>query len=276
MKRLNEQEVKDRILTILKYVDEICNKNNIQYFVAFGTLLGAIRHKGFIPWDDDVDIYIPQKEYKRFRELVNNDSRFEFSFIFDDDNYRLDFAKVIDKGTVVKESHPIVSSKGLFVDVFPLYHIGKDIPTANKNIKKLKKMKMKFWYYNTPIKNLSGKGIKKLIKMILVLPRKLFIATHNMPKYMKKYYAKIEQIDKSNENTKYIGYVDNARTSKFEKDFFEEDWLETIHWPFESIEVNVPKEYDRILKQQFGDYMQIPSEDERINHNIEAYLKAEA
>lgn len=273
MERLTDREVKDRILEILKFIDDLCQKNDIHYFVAYGTLLGAIRHKGFIPWDDDVDIFVPQKDFKRFRELVNQNQQYQFSYIFDDDNYRLDFAKVIDTATIVKETHPIVSSKGLFVDVFPLQHIGDDILTAQKNIQKLKKQKMKIWYYNTPIKHLSGNGIKKWLKIIAVIPKKLFIATHNMPKYMKKYYASIDQIDTTNRSSKYVGYVDNARTSSFEKDFFEEAWTETIRWPFETIEVNVPKEYDLILRQYFGDYMQLPPEKDRINHNMEAYLK---
>lgn len=273
MERLTDKEVKARILGILKFIDELCQKNDIHYFVAYGTLLGAIRHKGFIPWDDDVDIFVPQKDFNRFRELVNQSQQYQFSYIFDDDNYRLDFAKVIDTATIVKEAHPIVSSKGLFVDVFPLQHIGNDIQTAKKNIQRLKKQKMKIWYYNTPLNHLSGKGIKKWLKIIAVIPKKLFIATHNMPKYMKKYYASIDQIDTRNRSSKYVGYVDNARTSSFEKDFFEEAWTETIRWPFETIEVNVPKDYDLILRQYFGDYMQLPPEQDRINHNMEAYLK---
>lgn len=273
MERLTDSEVKVRILAILKFIDDLCQKNDIHYFVAYGTLLGAIRHKGFIPWDDDIDIFVPQKDFKRFRDLVNQSKQYQFSYIFDDDNYRLDFAKVIDTETCVKETHPIVSSKGLFVDVFPLIHIGNDSLNAQKNIQKLKKQKMKIWYYNTPIKHLSGNGIKKLLKMIAVIPKKLFIATHNMPKFMKKYYEKMNQIDTNNNDSKYIGYVDNARSSSFEKDFYDKDWLETIRWPFETIEVNVPKEYDLILTQYFGDYMKLPPEEERINHSMEAYLK---
>ncbi|MDE7100691.1 MAG: LicD family protein [Anaeroplasmataceae bacterium] len=275
MKKLSQSEIKERLINILKYIDEVCVSNDIPYYVAYGTLLGAIRHQGFIPWDDDIDIWVPFDKLEQFKEAINQSKEYGYTSIDEDANYRNDFGKVLDLKTTVHESYPIVSSKSLFVDVFPLYALGNEPKMIEKNLLKLKKKKMKMWYYNAPLKKVSGNMIKKSLKIAYILPKKVFTATHHMPKYMKKYNEYIKQLHEEYSSSAYLGYLDNPHDASFKKNMFERKWLQTIRVAFENIEVNIPAGYDEILKSLYGNYLLLPPEDERINHNLEAYLKEE-
>ncbi|MDE5565944.1 MAG: LicD family protein [Anaeroplasmataceae bacterium] len=275
MKKLSQSEIKERLINILKYIDEVCVANNIPYYVAYGTLLGAIRHQGFIPWDDDIDIWIPFDKLEQFKKAINQSEEYSYTSIDEDDSYRNDFGKVLDLKTTVHEAYPIVSSKSLFVDVFPLYALGNEQKMIEKNLLRLKKKKMKMWYYNAPLKKVSGNIIKKCMKIAYILPKKIFIATHHMPKYMKKYNEYIQQLHEEYSSAAYLGYLDNPHDASFKKNMLERKWLQTIRVPFENIEVNIPTGYDEILKNLYGDYLLLPPENERINHNMEAYLKEE-
>ena len=96
-KLLSIDEVKQTELSILDYIDSVCKQHNITYYLAYGTLLGAIRHKGFIPWDDDIDIYMPRKEYDKFIKLQadNKESQYSVLSMYNDSEYFYEFAKII-------------------------------------------------------------------------------------------------------------------------------------------------------------------------------------
>ncbi len=112
-----------RMLEMLKYIDSICKKNNIKYWLSSGTCLGAVRHCGFIPWDDDVDIELMEDDYNKLIELLRNNKSEDFVIQThqDDPNYIMDFAKLRDKRIMVKEVFGIDKSykyQGLFIDIF--------------------------------------------------------------------------------------------------------------------------------------------------------------
>ena len=122
-KQIPADVIKEIELSILDYIDDVCKTNHIKYYLAYGTLLGAIRHKGFIPWDDDIDIYLLRDDYMKFVKIVNEqrNDRYEILSIYNDDSYNYEFAKVIDKRTALNASNFIINKKeGVWVDVFPL------------------------------------------------------------------------------------------------------------------------------------------------------------
>ena len=129
-KYLTKEELKETQLDILKYIDRICKENDIRYFLSYGTLLGAVRHKGFIPWDDDIDISMYRSEYDKFIQAVEKDQHPYYKILSKEtsDWYFQNFLVVTDERTVV-EDHIKVDrhDTSVFVDVFPIERYDDDI-----------------------------------------------------------------------------------------------------------------------------------------------------
>ena len=128
MEKMNLEQVKAIELEILDFIDSVCKEYDITYYLAGGTFLGAVRHQGFIPWDDDIDLIMPRKDYKRFIKAVN-DKKTKYKALsgYTDLNYRKKFVKVVDTDTVLIE-HGLEKMErlGIYVDVFPLDNLPND------------------------------------------------------------------------------------------------------------------------------------------------------
>ena len=136
MKRLSIEEAKQIELDILAYIDSFCKKHDIAYFINYGTLIGAIRHKGFIPWDDDIDIVMPRPDHDKLIQIIKNMNSPDFGIM---DSYDLDsfyttrILKVYSKKTCLKEfPHKYHLEYGAFVDVFAVNGMPNDIRTIKK------------------------------------------------------------------------------------------------------------------------------------------------
>ena len=125
MKQMTTDEIKKVQLDILIYVDKICKDNNIKYSLAYGTLIGAIRHKGFIPWDDDIDIVLKRSEYERLLEVLYKDDNSKYMiFSMKDEGYFYPYAKVGDLDTIIREKNwPDIQNLGVNIDVFPVDYV---------------------------------------------------------------------------------------------------------------------------------------------------------
>ena len=115
--KLKSEEIK-----ILDYFVDICDKNNLHYYLMYGTLLGAVRHKGFIPWDDDIDVCMPPEDYQQFLRIFKNDDRFFLQTVQTDKYYHTLFAKIRENHTcmIEKENTYMPIHKGINIDIFPL------------------------------------------------------------------------------------------------------------------------------------------------------------
>lgn len=123
------EEIRNRELNILKYVHHLCEKYNLKYILAGGTLLGAIRHKGYIPWDDDIDILMPRDDYEKLIKIINNNSNKNFRFITCDTerDYYLPFGKIVDIRTYLEFNEELkCKNMGVFIDVFPMDGMDRD------------------------------------------------------------------------------------------------------------------------------------------------------
>lgn len=268
MKELSQDELKKTELEILKYLDFICEKNNIRYYIFFGTLIGAIRHKGFIPWDDDIDVCMPREDYDKFVEIMKNDSNYYFISPETDNLYYWPFARLCDKKTIlILNNLKKVKNFGVFVDVFPM----DNAPLDEEKNEWLKQ----YIYYEKRMKNTIPREVKYsklnfvgLLKAIKHLPLRIKYKPSKFNYYRDSLLAIIKKYN-SYERDKYIISSTPYKTKTI---FSKDNFKETIKVKFESLMVNAPKDYDILLKKIYGDYMQLPSIDkQKSHHNFVAY-----
>lgn len=263
MQKIGINEYKERILDILVKVDKICRENNYVYVIFYGTLLGAVRHKGFIPWDDDIDIVMPREDYYKLGEYIINHPELGLNYI--DIKNRKDTiyycAKVCDSETVVKESrYKQIKGYGAFIDVFPLDYLPEE---EDKRIKQQRKelFWVKLLQHSAELSPGKGVGIKqKILKNIAFLFAKFF-DTEKIISEMHQRYILFNAIP-----TRYMGVP-------WESIPFEAQWFnDRVEVEFEGKKFFAPAEMKKVLSLSYGNYMQLPSEEDRIyKHHLECY-----
>lgn len=256
--KLDITEIRKISLEILIDVSNFCEKNGIRYFLACGTLLGCIRHQGFIPWDDDIDIMIPRPDYEKFIDEYNGKYK-----VCNPKNGMYFYAKVYDDNTVLFENNidykkykPI----GINIDVFPLDGIVKNDKVVKKKIKISSILEMLLRLSNQPIfyrKN-PFKAINRIIPRI--------IGSKNIVKLIEM-NAKSYGYDNSDYVIRYKD-TPNGKTEALPKEIFGQSRMQ-----FEKKEFIVPTGYHEWLSSFFGDYMIIPPKEKQIIHNRDAYSK---
>lgn len=267
MKKITEKQQKDILIEMLEYIDDICRKNNITYFISGGTLIGAVRHKGFIPWDDDLDIEMPFKDYKKFIKLMKEEDKYNVNSPYDDDYYYF-FTKITDKRTFLKEMNfKKIDTMGVFIDIFPIFNV----PDAEKErievIEKFRKMEKRYFrFYGFEKYYYDEKLIKRIIKSIIFFPQ--FILKNNIKKTKNKMLNYMEEL--SNKNTNYMGFLIPPNDIVQPKEVYEDK----TELEFEGKKVYAPIKYKEYLKNYYGDYMKLPPKEERVSpHNYDAYWK---
>lgn len=260
LRKLSKEECKAISLDILKDVAQYCKRNNLRYFLSVGTLLGAIRHQGFIPWDDDIDIMMPRKDYTRF--IKEYQGKYQ---VLDPHSGYLYYSKVYDSHTVKYEAdvdYKKYQPLGIDIDVFPLDGIVNDEKIINKLYKRACFLEMLLRLANQPIFNRKNplKAINRIIPRI--------IGSKNLVKMIEK-NAMTYDYDTSDYVIR-MRWSPNGFTGALPKEVYEKDY-----GIFEGNRFVIPKGYDTFLKAFYGDYMTLPKEEERISHQYEAYVKEE-
>lgn len=260
MKKITEKEFRQIECAILKEVADFCEINGITYFLAYGTLIGAIRHNGFIPWDDDIDIAMPRPDYDKFIRLFNCDNIhlkvIEMSL---DNDYSVPFAKVYDDRTWIDEIHYKPEKYGVFIDIFPLDGI------ANSTQIKIAQILVKF--LNTKKANFKKRKITKniinTIGKIILAPFPIRTLQSILDKNSRKYA--FGSTPKAGLIATGYGIREAVDTSIFNKTLFHE---------FEGREYRIPIGFDQWLKNIYGNYMELPPLEKRVSvHNFEAWWK---
>ena len=246
------KKLQNCILNIAQYVDGFCSDNNIEYYLMGGSALGAVRHKGFIPWDDDLDIFMTLDNYERFRDLFNKIGDKENYYLHElgASNGKLTYAKIrLNKSTLIEE---VVSDMdlhhGVFIDIFILH---------NCPMTKFHRYWQYFWCRYLVVKSLANrKNIRGgLVRKIALLLFRIF------PKRFLLDYS-LNQIYKyrGTESDVYCHFLGRASLSKgvYKKKLF--GTPKRVN--FETIKLNVPCGVEQYLHDRFGDYMKIPSIEE--------------
>ncbi|MBR6690024.1 MAG: LicD family protein [Bacilli bacterium] len=255
MKELRELQKID--LIILKEIDKICKKHNIRYYLGEGTLLGAIRHQGFIPWDDDIDILMPRKDYEKFLKIAPKSisKNYEIQHSTTVDNYWSPFIKVrYLKECFFKQQHiaHLTNHNGPLIDIFPL----DNVPQKDSFKQKIQAMTIKL---NRGMLSYKLKTrIPKKWKGYIVRFLSKFISVKRIHKNLDKTFKKY-----NNSKNKYI--VNLASYYSYKKQTVPKEWYGKPRMvKFENLILPIPKESEKLLTSIYGDYMQLPPEEKRV------------
>lgn len=254
-------------LEILKEVVDICNRNNIKYFLMGGTFLGAVRHKGFIPWDDDIDIGMPRNDYEKFIKIIKKElpSNLQFKNFKELENPTIYFSRVEDESAKIKDNSAIVKRvRSAWIDIFPL-----DGMPNNSFIRFLHKIRLLFL-----------RGLLQYSQFSIIVNQKLpnrpwyekvLIWVGNIINFEKILDTKkcMYRLDKTltkykYEDSKYV--VNFMGAYKFKEMFKKEIYEKSALYKFEDLMLVAPKEYDFVLRQMYGDYMKVPPVEEQNKH----------
>ena len=258
MKELSTEEIKRIEIEILSNVHDFCVENGIRYILFAGSLLGAIRHKGIIPWDDDIDIAMSRPDYDRF-VTAYQDERFIVKTIDNCDDYIFTFSKVIDTKTILIENKTEQSEIGVNIDIFPLDGLPGDAEEAAiaadkslryKNLISIKQMKYR-----------KGRRFSKNITLffgkLALLPFSYRRLNELAINYAKHYPY---------EDAKYIA---NLSWGSGKRGLMKKEWvLNRSLVSFENIKCYIPDCYDEFLTRRYGDYMTPPPVEERKSHHM--------
>lgn len=244
------KEHQEVLIELLTEFDRVCRDNDIKYMLFAGSALGAVRHQGFIPWDDDLDIALLRDEYDKLINLPDDKWNSEFYMQKEySPNWSMHFSKLRKNNTTCLEKyHPKnpQTHQGIYIDIFPI-----DNASDNSIIRRLQFLSSKmvqarsFWHRGYETTSI----IKKAVMLVsCVLPLKLF--------------HKVVTLRKNNDSIKVHSFF--AGSTNYQKGVFKRKWFaETVEVPFNNLMVPVSAHYHELLSMQYGDYMEIPPEEDR-------------
>lgn len=276
MRRINEiNELRQIQLDILNHVNKFCKENNIRYFLAGGTLLGAIRHKGYIPWDDDIDIMMPRKDYEQFKNiyLKKTNTNYKLYHYSVERKYNYPFIKIGDKRTSIIENQIKDNDFGVNIDIFPLDKFTNDKSIQKKYFSKNRKLRLLLWRKQNKINwNVKYRSkTKTFLKNII-----LYIYYQGILNIISKNYIckTIDRNSKNLNNSSNLEYMGGYIWGYYEKELIPiKAFKDSVPVEFEGNFYPAPIGYDRYLTGLFGNYMQLPPESERVHHIFTAYWK---
>lgn len=263
MRKIETNELKCIQLNILCIVDDFCKSHNINYWIDCGTLLGAVRHKGYIPWDDDIDIGMLRTDYEKFKKLFVNNSRYSFLCAENTNSYYFPFGKVVDNNTVLYEPNKQGYKIAVYIDVF-VYDNAPDSDVA------LKKMydERDFWRKLNNAQTGHHRKTNNLFKEIIVKIGYYFLKL--FPKGYFNNKALSVCLKYTNSSTQRVGNFTSEKRMVCDKSIFES----FVDLSFENHNFKAPVGYNKWLKAFYGNYMQLPPKDKRVSHHeFEAYYK---
>ena len=264
-KKLDIDEIKEVELGVMDYIHNICKEKGINYSLAYGSLLGAVRHRGFIPWDDDLDIALKRDQYDKLYQAILEDNNSIYKVVSweNDSRYPYPFYRVYDSRTVYENNYIQNDIElGICVDVFPF----DDYKDVNKEITKLDMYRRLSVYTLYGIRNKEA-GIKNIVRYLMLVAFRLT--------RVKIWNKKLNDCSKAPVNSEYIDYL--MESKKYSTKIDAKALDEVIECKFEDRVYNIPKDYDHILTTIYGeDYMEIPPLEKRIQHDdFVAYIKKE-
>lgn len=260
------EEMKKCELEMLTFIHEVCIKNNLRYFLAYGTLIGAVRHKGFIPWDDDIDIVMPRKDFVKLCELFPKETYYSLVSSYTTDGYTVPFAKVFDKRTRLIQNYNFVEAVdiGVYIDIFILDGFPTSSSVARDHAKRIERLMNRWYWANTKFR-VSNSIVHDTIRYICTIPYRIKGA---------EYYSRLleETLSKYDYDDSYLVTDASSMDPLAKCTVLKDIYGNGVLVDFEDKHFWAPEKYDEYLRINYGDYLQLPPQKERVsNHNYKAF-----
>lgn len=270
MKKLTLREIQLTELALVDVFDKVARKYDLKYTLCAGSLIGAVRHKGFIPWDDDIDISMPRPDYEKLIKLNEEEELWPSNMILashEAGNLRTPFMKLFDTNTkIVEENYDEEEVDSLWIDIFPV----DGLPDDEKAIKKHYRKALNLCRLNMATVVRFGYGSSGLIiilKELFMKPLAKILGRKRISEMQRRHALKYPY-----ETSKLCGMVTWAYDGPGQALTIDE-FEDLIEMPFEDLMLYSTSAWDKYLTGVFGDYMTPPPENERITHDMEAYRK---
>lgn len=266
-------KLKQKLLATFQAFDAFCKQHQIQYFAAYGTLIGAVRHKGLIPWDDDIDVVMLKNDYDKFLSLQKESELMGYEIRdFHDGVHYPPFAKFMDMNTTIWEQEENEVVLGVYIDVFPLYAASEKVEENTKRVKLYK------GYYELCCSGVWKHSVGNLLRLIMGFHligafywfKGCFFDRFRVAKNRSKFFSLDEKLSTLIDSKYLINYY---AVYGAEKEMCQKKWFDSvIELPYEKFQIPAPVGYDAYLKQLYGDYMTPPPKEKQVSHHYRYYV----
>ena len=259
MKEINLDELKIIQMDILEAVDRFCSENGIRYSLACGSFLGAIRHKGYIPWDDDIDIYVPRADYERMIQIFPDEiDNVKLVSMEREPRWDRAYAQAYNCRTIMDEYAKATMSVGVYIDVYPI----DSVPDSDKEWQKYNKLRRTLIRLHESKRILIRRDRSLSKNMVLVIMKMLLLpfSSRRIASWISKFAQRY--------NNKGYGRSFECVQGMLQKRPFKSSLMdEFVRAPFEDREFMIMKDYDAYLSNGYADYMQLPPKEKQVAHH---------
>lgn len=264
-KEFDIKDVQALILDILRYFKTMCDENGLKYYLAYGTLIGAVRHQGFIPWDDDVDVHMPRDDFKKLVQIMKENPHPYYRLVCRENNpeFTAPLPKLVDSRTRLTQSYGFIEKVelGVYIDIFLLDGAGKSKEEGYEYYKDAYKL---YKHWNRADTMMFPQGKNKFVSLLKWIK--------HVPEKAKGIYYWLDKIEEHNSKQSFydcdfIGALE-AGTPQAERNVWPRSYFEDAErLMFEGTEFRVPCNYDAVLRGEYGDYMKLPPIEKRVSHH---------